>query len=195
MIGCIIGFNLSSVNQITQWIVNGLWGGYTAANILKWPWWRLNGHGYFWGMLVGILAAILVPVVFLPDSNSLLDLIRAFPIIFGTSLVACVVGSLLTEPENDDILGKFYSSVRPWGFWKPIHAKVIAENPDFKPGNFAKDALNTVVAIIWQIPLWTIPVFAIFRDMRGLWISILVLIVTSTFLKVNWYDRLEADAS
>ena len=194
LVGFIIGFNLSSVNQITQWIVNGLWGGYTAANVLKWHWWRLNGHGYFWGMLVGILAAILVPVVFLPDSNSLLDLIRAFPIIFGTSLLACVVGSLLTRQESEDILKSFYSTVRPWGFWGPIHAMVVAENPDFKPGNFAKDALNTVVAIIWQIPLWTIPVFAIFRDMRGLWISILVLLVTTTFLKFNWYDRLEDNA-
>ncbi|MEX0323279.1 MAG: sodium:solute symporter family protein [Puniceicoccaceae bacterium] len=194
IIGFVIGFNLSSVNQITQWIVNGLWGGYTAANVLKWHWWRLNGHGYFWGMLVGILSAIMVPVVIFPESNSLLDLIRAFPVIFGLSLIGCIAGSLLTEPEGEDILKKFYSSVRPWGFWKPIHAKVVAENPEFVPGNFIRDASNTVVAIIWQIPLWTIPVFAVFRDMRGLWISIFVLIITSTFLKFNWFDKLTRES-
>jgi len=27
------------------WIVSGLWGGYTAANVLKWYWWRFNGYG------------------------------------------------------------------------------------------------------------------------------------------------------
>ncbi len=195
VIGFIIGYNLSSVNQITQWIVNGLWGGYTAANVLKWHWWRLNGHGYFWGMLVGILFAIMVPVVIFPESNSLLDLIRAFPLIFGASLIACIAGSLLTEPESEDILKKFYGSVRPWGFWKPIHEKVVADNPSFVPGNFLRDATNTVVAIIWQIPLWTIPVFAVFRDMRGLWISILVLIITSTFLKFNWFDKLASETN
>ena len=190
LVGFIIGLNLSSVNQITQWIVNGLWGGYTAANILKWHWWRLNGHGYFWGMLVGILSAILIPVVVFPESNSLMDLIRAFPIIFGTSLLACVLGSLLTIPEEEAILKRFYSTVRPWGFWGPVHARVVAENPAFKAGNFGKDAINSVVAIVWQIPLWTIPIFAIFRDFRGLWISLLVLVVTSAFLKFNWFDRL-----
>ncbi len=46
-IGISFGFMASSVNQVTQWIVNGLWGGYTASNVLKWHWHRLNGFGYF----------------------------------------------------------------------------------------------------------------------------------------------------
>ncbi|HEV8371555.1 MAG TPA: sodium:solute symporter family protein, partial [Pyrinomonadaceae bacterium] len=61
--GICVGFFLSSINQITQWIVSGLFGGYTAANVLKWYWWRLNGHGYFWGMLVGITTAVISPLV------------------------------------------------------------------------------------------------------------------------------------
>ena len=38
------------------WITFALGGGYTAANVLKWHWWRFNGYGYFWGMLAGMLA-------------------------------------------------------------------------------------------------------------------------------------------
>ena len=53
-VGFGFGLMAASVNQVTQWIVNGLWGGYTAANVLKWHWYRLNGFGYFWGMLAGI---------------------------------------------------------------------------------------------------------------------------------------------
>ena len=41
-------------------------GGYTAANVLKWIWWRFNGHGYFWGMLAGLLASTL-KLIFLSD--------------------------------------------------------------------------------------------------------------------------------
>ena len=53
-VGIFVGFHLASINDITQWIVGALWGGYTAPNILKWHWWRFNGYGYFWGMVAGI---------------------------------------------------------------------------------------------------------------------------------------------
>ena len=64
VVGILFGMQTASINQITQWIVSGLWGGYTAANVLKWHWWRLNGFGYFWGMLVGIGAALVLPQFF-----------------------------------------------------------------------------------------------------------------------------------
>ena len=43
-----MAISIPSIDKITQWIIGGLFGGYTAANILKWYWWRLNGNGYFW---------------------------------------------------------------------------------------------------------------------------------------------------
>ena len=191
--GFVIGFNLSSVDQITKWIVNGLFGGYTAANILKWYWWRLNGRGYFWGMLVGITAAIAVPLFVFPEANSLGDLIKSFPLILGLSLAASILGSLLTPPEDEAILLDFYKNVRPWGFWGPIKKKVMAENPAFRPSRFRRDALNTAVGIVWQVPLWTIPIYIVIRDLRGLLISVAVLLATSLFLKFNWLDKLRAE--
>jgi len=38
--------------------------------------------------------------------------------------------------------------------------------------------------------LVTIPLYMVLRDMRGLWISMGILLVTSWFLKKAWYDRL-----
>jgi OPA family glycerol-3-phosphate transporter-like MFS transporter len=32
--------------------------------VLKWYWWRLNGMGYFWGMISGILCALFFPLIF-----------------------------------------------------------------------------------------------------------------------------------
>ena len=191
VIGFMIGYNLSSVDQITKWIVNGLFGGYTAANILKWYWYRLNGMGYFLGMLAGIVTAIAIPLFVFPGSNSLEDLIRNFPVILGISLAASIGGSLLTRPESDETLLRFYRSVRPWGFWGPIKALALKEDPGFRPSSFQRDAVNTIVGIIWQIPLWTIPIFLVFRNMQGLWISLGVLALTSAFLKFNWLDRLD----
>ena len=52
---------------------------------------------------------------------------------------------------------------------------------------------NCGVAMVWQIPLWAIPIYVVFRSWKALWISILVLVVTSLILKFNWLDKLEDD--
>ena len=50
VIGTGIGLFVGRINNIVQWIVTALYGGYAAANVLKWYWWRFNAYGYFWGM-------------------------------------------------------------------------------------------------------------------------------------------------
>ena len=62
-LGILFGFISESINQVTLWITSALWGGYAAPNVLKWYWWRFNGHGYFWGMISGILGAIILPAL------------------------------------------------------------------------------------------------------------------------------------
>ena len=42
LIGVFFGFFATSLNAITLWITASLYGGYTAANVLKWVWWRLR---------------------------------------------------------------------------------------------------------------------------------------------------------
>ncbi len=61
VVGVFVGFFIESIDSVTKWIVASLYGGYTAANVLKWIWWRFNGYGYFWGMLSGLVASIDFP--------------------------------------------------------------------------------------------------------------------------------------
>ncbi len=61
--GIVLGLFVIDVNSILQWIVSGLYGGYVAANMLKWHWWRFNANGFFWGMLAGILPAIALAIL------------------------------------------------------------------------------------------------------------------------------------
>ena len=190
--GIVIGMYLRSITQITQWIVGGLYGGYTAANILKWYWWRFNGYGYFWGMLIGIVAALAVPATLPSIAPSFHDPTYAYPVILLLSFIGCIVGALMTKPVEDEVLKNFYKNVRPWGFWKPVHAMVAAEDPTIKRNTDApRDLLNCLVGIPWQLMLVTIPLYVIFRDVRGTVISLVVLISASIFLKKFWYDRLE----
>jgi len=186
-IGIVFGFFIDSIDSMTKWIVASLYGGYTAANVLKWIWWRFNGYGYFWGMLTGLVASLFIPFFF-PDISAL----NSFPIILLISTIGSVAGSLLTEPDDEEVLKKFYSNVRPWGFWEPIYEKVKEEQPDFiKNGDFKRDMMNCVIGIAWQMSMVVMPIYLVIREFGSMTIALGVFLVTSILLKVNWYDKLE----
>ncbi|MDP3452956.1 MAG: sodium:solute symporter, partial [Bacteroidales bacterium] len=187
VVGVIFGFYAKSLNSLTLWITSSLYGGYAAANVLKWIWWRFNGYGYFWGMLAG-LSSSTIKLVFLPDIAD----IYFFPAILIFSFVGCVAGTLLTKPDSDETLMKFYKNVRPWGFWKPIHNKVVLEDPSFE-GNkdFKRDAINVVTGIVWQMSLVVLPIYLVIHNFKAFWITLSITIITMIILKFNWYDKLK----
>jgi len=190
IIGVTVGFFVSSINSLLQWITAALFGGYAAANFLKWIWWRFNGHGYFWGMIAGLAASMALPKLF-PD----LSVIVAFPLfILPLSTAGSLLGCLLTPPDDMNVLKSFYSNVRPWGFWGPVHREVIKDNPEFKKNQaFKRDMFNSLVGIIWQMMLIVAPIYLIIREYKGMIYSLIILAVTSVILKFNWYNKLEDD--
>ncbi|MGB3618974.1 MAG: sodium:solute symporter family protein [Catalinimonas sp.] len=196
VVSTLIGFVIEDINQILNWIVSALWGGYVAANVLKWYWWRLNGYGYFWGMVSGILVSI-VPIALqtlnpgqYPDTLSL----YYFPVLLVVSTVGCVAGSLLTPPDDRAVLKSFYRTVRPWGFWGPIRDEVMAEDPTFRPNpNFGRDMVNVAVGIVWQTTLVLLPIYVIVRQGTNLLTTAAILLITTLILKKNWYDKLNQD--
>ncbi len=196
VIGIIVGFLVTSINDVVLWITAALWGGYTAPNVLKWYWWRFNGYGYFWGMLSGIGAALILPALNLdilqnwPLTQNFS--MNAFPIIFAISLLGSILGSLLTKREDNETLKKFYKQVRPWGFWKPVEKMVLADDPSFQRNkDFWKDMFNVVVGIVWQISLMAFPVFLIIREWNSFFIATATMIATSIILKFTWWNKLK----
>ncbi|MFZ0826165.1 MAG: sodium:solute symporter family protein [Verrucomicrobiia bacterium] len=188
VVGLLFGLITHSIDSIVQWIVSGLWGGYTASNVLKWYWWRFNSWGYFWGMLTGIGSSLTMPVLF-PQLHA----INTFPIILGISLVGCFIATFLTQPEEDQVLKAFYRRVRPWGFWGPVHALVVKEDPGFQRNkDFFRDMFNIVVGTIWQTCFIVLAMFLVTRHFRNAAITLVVLAVTCFILKKSWYDRLPA---
>jgi solute:Na+ symporter, SSS family len=189
VLGILFGFMPNSINSITEWIVFGLAGGYTAPNILRWHWWRFNGYGYFWGMMSGVIFAITFGQLF-PDISS----VNSFPLILLVSAIVSVVCSLLTEPDDEETLKSFYRKVRPWGWWRPINEKVQAEFPEFKKNtNAGRDMVNVLIGIVWQTSLRLIPVFLVVFKLTSMWVAVGLAVVTTFFLKKNWYDKLEND--
>jgi len=202
IVGVAIGWYVSSVNDVVLWIVSGLWGGYTASNVLKWYWWRFNGYGYFWGMVTGISASLILPgalprIVDLSGVQALginLDVAVIFPAVLAIALIGCIAGTLLTKPEDDEILKSFYRRVRPWGFWGPVLAKVQQEDPSFKPNkDFWLDMWNVAVGMCWQIALVALPIYVVIKKVNAALITLAVVAATSIILKYTWYSHLRKE--
>ena len=186
-VGVTLGFFAKDVNSILQWIVGALYGGYIAANMLKWYWWRFNAHGFYWGMLAGIVAAMIFPFVFdgiLPS--------YVWPLLFSISAVGCVVGTYTAPPTDMQVLKKFYGNVRPWGFWQPVHKLVMLEQPEFEPNRrFKLDMFNVVLGIIAQCCLTILPMYVVLWMKLPLLVTVLILAVLIIVLKKTWWDKLE----
>jgi solute:Na+ symporter, SSS family len=185
-VGVFFGFFASNVNDILQWIVGGLYGGYVAANCLKWYWWRFNANGFFWGMAVGIVAALVMPYVTtgLP--------LYWWPLLFILSLAGSIIGTYTAPPTDAAVLQSFYKTVRPWGFWKPVHDMVISSDPGFKANTrFWLDMFNVVIGIIAQLCLTILPLYLVLQMQTELYITIALIIIIVLILKQTWWNKLE----
>lgn len=186
IIGISLGFFAEDVNSILQWIVSALYGGYIAANMLKWYWWRFNASGFFWGMLAGIVPALVFPLLF-----DFLDLYY-FPLLFALSLAGAIIGSLCTKPTDTEVLKEFYRTVKPWGFWKPIRLMVAAEDPTFvRNKHFKRDMFNVVLGIIGQLCLTILPMYLVLMMETELLVTVALLAVIAFTLKKTWWNKLE----
>lgn len=199
-LGVFMGFFADSINSLTLWITSALYGGYVAANFLKWIWWRFNGWGYFWGMFAGLIIASLQFVLgqskgSLTEGSFLYDLaqvqaIYLFPLIFGFSILGCILGTFLSKPTDMEVLKSFYTNVRPWGFWNPVYKVLKAEDLAFEKNNdFWRDMLNCAIGIVWQSSMILLPIFFIIRDYRKAITALIVFLVTTTILKFTWLDK------
>ncbi|HZJ60476.1 MAG TPA: sodium:solute symporter family protein [Chitinophagaceae bacterium] len=186
-IGVILGFFAKDVNSILQWIVGALYGGYIAANMFKWYWWRFNANGFFWGMAAGIVAALVFPFIF-PRTLPL----YVWPLLFLISVIGCLAGTYTAPPTDIRVLKSFYSTVRPWGFWKPVHKQLLKEDPNFRENKrFKLDMFNVVLGIIAQCCLTILPMYIVLWLKLPLLITILILAVIIVILKRTWWNKLE----
>jgi len=205
-IGCFFGLFAHSLSSLTIWISSALYGGYAAANVLKWIWWRFNGYGYFAGMVAGLLSATFVPNLmdwlstnYFTEYKDLfgsgIGTLISFFIILILSISASIIGCLLTPIPDKKVLETFYANTRPWGFWKPVLKWVQQVNPAFEPNRqFKWDMLNVLVGICWQMSMVIMPIFFVFGYFTygftavGVWLTCMVI------LKFTWYDRLKITA-
>ena len=185
--GVFLGFFIKNINEMLQFIVSALYGGYVASNVLKWHWWRFNATGFFWGMLAGILASMIIAVA-VPSGDAL----YWFPALFAVSAAGSIFGSYASPATEMVVLKSFYSTVRPWGFWGPVKELVLADDPAFQPNkNFKLNMFNVVIGTLAQCCLTILPMYLVLRQKLPLLVTIGILIVIISILKKTWWDKLK----
>ncbi|MBE2229769.1 MAG: Na+:solute symporter [Chitinophagaceae bacterium] len=185
--GVILGFFAKDVNSILQWIVSGLYGGYIAANVLKWYWWRFNANGFYTGMLTGVAGALVFSRLFTG-----IEFLYYFPLLFALSVAGSLIGTYMAPPTDRDVLKKFYRTVRPWGFWQPVLNDVRQDDPAFEPNKrFRLDMFNVVLGIVAQLCMTLLPMYLVLSMHLPLLVTVLILTLIVLILKKTWWDKLE----
>lgn len=89
--------------------------------LLRWTWWRLN----IWGEVAAfVLGLPMAWVVWFGLGFKDEPYWQAFGVLFFTGWAVIIAATLLTRPERDEVLLRFYRTVRPPGFWGPVAAQL-----------------------------------------------------------------------
>jgi Na+/proline symporter len=191
LIGLCIGLFMQNVETMFDIITGGLYAGFVVPNVLKWVWWRLNGWGYFAGMLTGTLASLFFIFMWKELSGGQ-HIVMSFPYNMALSLTAAILVSYITKKQDETSLMRFYEKTNPWGWWKPVQHWVTKQNSLFVPNkDFWMDALNVVLGIVWQMTLIVMPIYFVIRQYSSAMWLLVVFLVISFVLKFTWYNRMK----
>lgn len=155
LFGILIGFQATSIHQIWSWMMMALGAGVVMPNVLRWYWWRLNGWGYAAGTAAGILFSLVA--LFLPD----LPMYVVFPIIVTASLATSITVSFTGPIVDPEVLESFYTTVHPFGMWKPVRKKLRVsgrlENRSHEGAGLS--ILNVILGMIAILGLYLAPMY------------------------------------
>jgi Na+/proline symporter len=196
LIGVIVGMMVDSIAQIWNWMMMVLGAGMAVPNVLRWYWWRINGWGYSVGTFVGIILSFII--LFFPDA----PVYYVFPSICAVSLLASIVVSLATGPVGNNVLVNFYTSVRPFGLWKPIReeSKLSAEELTGKSESVSLTIVNVVLAMLAITGLYLFPMYLVGHWYLSSMVWLGLSLVAIAVLRYTWYNNLpgadeEADSA
>jgi Na+/proline symporter len=183
-----IGFRATSIAQIWSWIMMALGAGGVIPNVLRWYWWRMNGWGYAFGTLGGILLSLVA--LFFPDTPAY----YVFPLICVASLAATIAVSLATKSTDSEILVTFYRSVRPFGLWRPIAAKAGLSDDEVSSGSesVSLTIVNILLGMLAIMGLYLFPMYLVGHSYLWSMLWLGLAIAAALALKYTWYPFLPA---
>ena len=101
-------------------------------------WWRFNVWGELAAIVLGLPLSILVWFVLDFQSKPMW---QGLGLLFALSFVVLVLVTLLTPPESEETLKRFYARCRPPGCWGPISRQVqLPDNGEPSPASMFIDS-------------------------------------------------------
>jgi len=157
-----------------------------APATMRWHWWRFSAKAFVWSMILSA-GVIIVQKLFFNTWSAQLSL--SFDTI--SSVIISLLLGFVFKPTDTEVLLKFYSKVRPFGFWKPI--RLEAEKRGLIPVKDSMpkyDILNGFLTVIFQVSLALIPFFLFLRQWKNMIAWVFVFAIMGVFLYFTWYKKL-----
>ncbi len=180
-----LAYDFQSITQIWGWIVMGLGGGLAIPAVLKFYWWRYNGGGFAIGTSVGILTSIVELKLF----PGLLEW-QQFVLVASVSLIATVLGTLLTPAVEDEVAFNFYRTTRPFGFWKPFKQRLEPEVKLSMDKEHRNDLIAVPFTLGWQVSLFFLPMQLMIRNFNQFFFTLGIFLFCFFGMYVFWYRKL-----
>jgi SSS family solute:Na+ symporter len=197
VLGFVLGYGSTSINDIWAWLMMGLGAGMLVPGMLKFYWWRFNAGGVVLGTLFGLTGAVvdrLVPGVgrfvngFFPDW--LPAELSGFIYITLIGLTGAVLGTYLGQPTERSVLENFYRTTRPFGLWGPLRRRLAPDERRAINRENRDDLLALPFTLLWQITLFLLPMLLIVGNWgASVWTAGL-LICGLIGMYIFWYRRL-----
>jgi len=127
--------------------------GSGAIYLLRWFWWRINAFTEIVAMVVATIMAVTL-VLFVENETMATDILDGFTVkllvTVGVVTVAWIITTLVTKPEDDAVLRRFYALTQPGGpGWRKVVDKAREDGEPIDEGK----------GVEWQMPRQLLLVF------------------------------------
>ena len=140
-----VTLHLASIEQAWKLlIVTG--AGTGTVLLLRWFWWRINAWSEVSAMIAAAVVSLYLQIGLGWDSDRPREFACIMLITVGITTVVWLLVTMMTPPESDETLRRFYERVRPHGIgWAQVARAVGGAKPS---GSLTKDLTNAVLGCL-----------------------------------------------
>ena len=183
--GFYIGTMAPNINNIWGWLIMSFGAGALAPLLLRLYWWRCNAWGFFGGIILGTIGALLQRI-FMPQMPEW----EQFSIMTTLSFAGTIGGSYLTVPTPMKTLQHFYRTTRPFGIWGPLRNEFKGEQRAAMEREHRNDILAVPFAMLWQVTLFLLPMQLVIKAYHGFFMTLPLFLVALAGMYQFWWKPL-----
>jgi Na+/proline symporter len=179
--GGIVTFQMETIAGAWKLLL-ALGAGTGSVYILRWFWWRINAWSEISAMTASFIVSVYLQLGLGMDTTSADVFAKVMLITVAVSSAVWITVTLLTQPESEETLLRFYKKIHPGGIlWRPIAQKAPEVVTD---SGLGRNLLDWVVGIL-LIYATLFGVGKIILGITGIGIMLL-LIAALCFLYIRW---------